>query len=129
MILAIVSNKQLCHSRLRFWGIFLYLLALSSFSLSKTDFLLFVQYHDILLILIFVRMLSFRCVTPGTIPHICQFWYTAALFRTVIVHQKVSQLLTEKICQHGPKFRALYAKKYTSLKNHTTAISGASEWR
>ena len=45
MILAMVSNKQLCQSRLRFWGILLSLLPLSSFSLSKKD--LFVQYHDI----------------------------------------------------------------------------------
>ena len=45
MILTMVSNKQLCQSRLRFWGILLSLLPLSSFSLSKKD--LFVQYHDI----------------------------------------------------------------------------------
>ena len=126
MILTIVSNKQLCQSRLRFWGILLSLLPLSSFSLSKKD--LFVQYHDIGVNSYLCQ--DFRCVTPGPILHICQFWYTTALFKNVKVHQKVCQFLSKKN-QNWPtwtKFRILYAKKVHQLeKKYTTDSSGGSD--
>ena len=35
------------------------------------------------------------------IPHICQFWYTAALFRPVKVHQKVRKFAKVKVAKIG----------------------------
>ena len=37
-----------------------------------------------------------NCLQLMTIPHMCQFWYTTALFRPVKVHQKVCKFATKK---------------------------------
>ena len=38
---------------------------------------------------------SISTESPLTWPHICQFWYTTALFRPVIVNQNVRKFATK----------------------------------
>ena len=47
------------------------------------------------------------------VPDICQLWYTTALFRPVKEHQQMRKFVKQKR-QNWPKFRVLYAKKYTT---------------
>ena len=49
----------------------------------------------------------------GGIAHICQFWYTATLFRLVKIHPKVRKIATKypilvKMGQKGQFLRSLY---------------------
>ena len=66
-----------------------------------------------------------RRTSPGDIyiHDIFPFLYTTALLRPGKAHQKVRKFAYKivKIDQNRPKFGALYAKKYTSMKKYSTS--------
>ena len=51
-------------------------------------------------------------------PHICQFWYTTALYRLKKYTKKCVDLHQNN--QNLPKYCVPYALKYTGLKKYTT---------
>ena len=53
-----------------------------------------------------------------SVPHICQFWYTTALYRLKKYTKKCVDLHQNN--QNLPKYCVPYALKYTGLKKYTT---------